>query len=151
MGYQNPGGALNPAIRMGRQMGEVCALRGASRAEARERSLAALHEVHIADPESVLRRYPHQLSGGMQQRIVTAMALATNPSLLILDEPTTGLDATVEAEVLDLIAALQERHSTAVLFISHNLGVIRKMCEQVGVLYAGELVEQGPTEEILNN
>ena len=151
MVYQNPGSALNPALRVGRQLAEVFALRGASRDEARERSLAALHEVHIADADSVLRRYPHQLSGGMQQRVVIAMALATNPSLLILDEPTTGLDATVEAEVLELIRELQERHSTALLFISHNLGVIRKMCARVGVLYAGELVEEGPTDEILAN
>ena len=151
MVYQNPGSALNPTLRIGRQITEVFALRGAGRAEARERSLAALREVHIADPESVLRRYPHQLSGGMQQRVIIAMSLATNPELLILDEPTTGLDATVEAEVLDLIGELQERHSTAVLFISHNLGVIRKTCRRVGVLYAGELVEEGPTEEILSN
>jgi peptide/nickel transport system ATP-binding protein len=151
MVYQNPGSALNPTLRVGRQINEVFALRGAGRAEARERALAALREVHIADPESVLRRYPHQLSGGMQQRIIIAMSLATNPSLLILDEPTTGLDATVEAEVLDLIGELQERHSTAVLFISHNLGVIRKTCRRVGVLYAGELVEEGPTDEVLSN
>jgi peptide/nickel transport system ATP-binding protein len=151
MVYQNPGSALNPSLRVGVQVSEVFALRGASRGQARERSLAALREVNIADPVSVMRRYPHQLSGGMQQRVVIAMALATNPELLILDEPTTGLDATVEAEVLELISELQARHSTAVLFISHNLGLIRKMCERTGVLYAGELVEEGPTEEILHN
>ena len=151
MVYQNPGSALNPALRVGRQIGEVFSLRGANRSEVHERSLAALREVRVADPESVLRRYPHQLSGGMQQRVVIAMALATNPNLLILDEPTTGLDATVEAEVLELIAELQQRHATAVLFISHNLGLIRKMCSRVGVLYAGELVEEGPTDEILHN
>jgi peptide/nickel transport system ATP-binding protein len=151
MVYQNPGTAMNPSLRVGRQLAEVFRLRGADRTEAHTRSVAALREVHIADPESVLRRYPHQLSGGMQQRVVIAMALATNPSLLILDEPTTGLDATVEAEVLELIRELQARHSTAVLFISHNLGVIRRMCRRVGVLYAGELVEEGPTAEILAN
>ena len=98
-----------------------------------------------------MRRYPHQLSGGMQQRVVIAMALAKDPALLILDEPTTGLDATVEAEVLDLVAALRDELGTTVLFISHNLGVISKMCDRVGVLYAGRLVEEGPADDLLRD
>ena len=103
-----------------------------------------LRKVQISDPGRVMQRYPHQLSGGMAQRAVIAMALARSPSLLILDEPTTALDATVEAEVLNLVAALREEFDTSVLFISHNLAVIAKMCNRVGVLYAGELLEEGP-------
>ena len=151
MVYQNPGTALNPSIRVGRQLAEVFTVRGANRDEARVRSLEMLRTVQIADPESVLGRYPHQLSGGMQQRVVIAMALAKDPALLILDEPTTGLDATVEAEVLDLVARLQDGFDTSVLFISHNLGVIAKMCSRVGVLYAGRLVEEGPVETVLQD
>jgi peptide/nickel transport system ATP-binding protein len=127
---------------------EVFSIAGADKATARERAREMLAKVQIAGAESVMRRYPHQLSGGMQQRVVIAMALASDPTLLILDEPTTGLDATVEAEVLDLVAALREEFSTSVLFISHNLAVIAKMCERVGVLYAGKLVEEGPADEI---
>ena len=107
-----------------------------------------LRKVQISDPAGGMRRYPHQLSGGGQQRVVIAMALASDPTLLILDEPTTGLDATVEAEVLDLVAALRQEFGTSVLFISHNLAVIRKMCERVGVLYAGRLVEEGEAETV---
>ena len=151
MVYQNPGTALNPGLRIGRQIAEVFLMRGVDRKEAWERSHDALRTVQIADPRSVLERYPHQLSGGMQQRVVIAMALAKDPALLILDEPTTGLDATVEAEVLDLIARLQREFETAVLFISHNLGVIAKMCERVGVLYAGRLVEEGDAETVLRD
>ena len=110
-----------------------------------------LRKVQIADPDSVMRRYPHQLSGGMQQRVIIAMALATDPTLLILDEPTTGLDATVEAEVLDLIRGLRSEFGTSILFISHNLGVIASMCDRIGVLYAGELVEEGPSQQVLHD
>ncbi len=110
-----------------------------------------LRKVQIADPDSVMHRYPHQLSGGMQQRVVIAMALATDPTLLILDEPTTGLDATVEAEVLDLVRGLRSEFGTSILFISHNLGVIASMCDRIGVLYAGELVEEGPSQQILHD
>ncbi|HZQ15794.1 MAG TPA: ABC transporter ATP-binding protein [Gaiellaceae bacterium] len=151
MVYQNPGTALNPSIRVGRQVAEVFTVRGVARGEAVERAIDALKLVQIADPGSVMNRYPHQLSGGMQQRVVIAMALAKDPALLILDEPTTGLDATVEAEVLDLVAGLQAQLQTSVLFISHNLGVIAKMCARVGVLYAGRLVEEGTVDAVLQD
>jgi peptide/nickel transport system ATP-binding protein len=151
MVYQNPGAALNPGIRVGPQVAEAFTVLGVPGKEAEERARDALARVQIADPGSVMDRYPHQLSGGMQQRVVIAMALAKDPALLILDEPTTGLDATVEAEVLDLVANLQAEIETAVLFISHNLGVISKMCDHVGVLYAGRLVEEGPVETVLQD
>jgi peptide/nickel transport system ATP-binding protein len=148
MVYQNPGSALNPSIRVGAQLAEAFSLLGFDQGQASERAHQILRKVQISDPARVIRRYPHQLSGGMQQRVVIAMALAKDPTLLILDEPTTGLDATVEAEVLDLIAALRQEFGTSVLFISHNLAVIAKMCERVGVLYAGRLVEEGAADEV---
>jgi peptide/nickel transport system ATP-binding protein len=151
MVYQNPTAALNPSIHIGDQVAEVFRIAGVSDAEAPERAREILRKVQISDPASVMRRYPHQLSGGMNQRVVIAMALAKDPTLLILDEPTTGLDATVEGEVLDLVNALRREFETSLLFISHNLDVIGKMCERIGVLYAGRLVEQGPTDEVLHN
>ena len=151
MVYQNPATALNPTIRIGKQIAEVFELNGVSNSDAMMMAEQALTKVQIADPARVLRRYAHQLSGGMAQRVVIAMALASNPRLLVMDEPTTGLDATVEAEVLDLVRELRRDTGTAVLFISHNLGVIRNMCDRVGVLYAGALVEQGATAELFSN
>jgi peptide/nickel transport system ATP-binding protein len=148
MVYQDPGRALNPSMTIARQVAEAFEAAGASRSEALTRTLEMLKRVRIAAPERVMESYPHQLSGGMQQRVVIAMALASNPALLILDEPTTGLDATVEAEVLDLVAQLRRELGTAVLFISHNLAVIGRMCERVGVLYAGKLVEEGATADV---
>jgi peptide/nickel transport system ATP-binding protein len=148
MVYQDPGRALNPSMTIARQVAEAFEAAGATRSEALTRTLEMLRRVRIAAPERVMDSYPHQLSGGMQQRVVIAMALASNPALLILDEPTTGLDATVEAEVLDLVAQLRKELGTAVLFISHNLAVIGRMCERVGVLYAGKLVEEGATQDV---
>ncbi|MFL5822167.1 MAG: dipeptide ABC transporter ATP-binding protein [Solirubrobacteraceae bacterium] len=151
MVYQEPGKALNPSIRVGRQVAEVFELAGLPRKEALERAEQMLGKVRISDPAGVMSRYPHQLSGGMLQRTVIAMALATEPSLLILDEPTTALDATVEAEVLDLIGSLRQELGTSLLFISHNLAVIARMCDRVGVLYAGELVEEGPAQQLFRD
>ena len=151
MVYQEPGRALNPSIRVGRQIAEVFEIAGASSESAQASAEEMLRKVQISDPGRVMRRYPHELSGGMAQRAVIAMALAASPSLLILDEPTTALDATVEAEVLDLVAALRQEFDTSVLFISHNLAVIAKMCDRVGVLYAGELVEEGPARQVFDD
>ena len=152
MVYQDPGRALNPTIRIGRQMAEVFEVtEGLKGAAAQERVAEMLERVQISSPRRMMAQYPHQLSGGMQQRVVIAMALSTNPTLLILDEPTTGLDATVEAEVLDLIARLRAELKTSILFISHSLAVIGRMCDRVGVLYAGELVEEGPSAEIFGD
>ncbi|MGZ4761108.1 MAG: ABC transporter ATP-binding protein, partial [Ilumatobacteraceae bacterium] len=150
MVYQEPGSALNPTIRIGKQLIEAFVVLGQNKADAFKNSLAALRKVQIADPERVMGRYPHQLSGGMLQRVVIAMALACDPKLLVLDEPTTGLDATVEAEVLDLVRTLRSETGAAILMIAHNLGVIRSMCDRVGVMYAGKIVEQGAADELFD-
>ncbi len=152
MVFQDPMQALNPSLRLGEQMREVLTYHQAmSAAEANERCIAMLERVHIPDAASVLDRYPHQISGGQQQRVVIAMALLNNPSLLIMDEPTTALDVTVEATVLDLVAGLRRTFNTAIMFISHNLGVIARVCDRVAVMYAGEVVEEATVREIFHN
>ena len=152
MVYQDPMSSLNPTMTIGEQLMEVPVCHfNTTRSEARDRALAMLEEVNLPDPVSILDRYPHQLSGGQQQRVVIAMALMSEPALLIMDEPTTGLDVTVEAAVLDLIAALRRRHKTSIVFISHNLGTVVRICDRIGVLYAGELVEEGPIREVFND
>ena len=133
MVYQDPMASLNPVMTVGRQLMEVPMLHeGIGAGAARERARRMLEEVNLADPAGVFRRYPHQLSGGQQQRIVIAMALIAEPALLVMDEPTTGLDVTVEAAVLDLVRALRRRHNSAILYISHNLGTVARVCDRVG-------------------
>jgi len=151
MVYQDPGRALNPSLTIGRQLREVFEVAGRGGAESAAGARDMLRRVRIADPDRVLDRYPHQLSGGMQQRVCIAMALASNPALLILDEPTTGLDATIEAEVLDLIAQLRADFGTAILFISHNLAVVAEMCDRVGILYGGALAEEGAARDLFES
>ena len=149
MVYQDPRSALNPTMRIGAQIAEVLHIHARPSAGAAMRRAHELLElVNIADPMTVARRYPHELSGGMQQRAVIAMALAGGPSLLILDEPTTGLDVTTQARILELVADLKRRVGAAILYISHDLAVIAQVADRVGILYAGELVEVAPTAEL---
>jgi peptide/nickel transport system ATP-binding protein len=149
---QDPSTALNPSRRIDAQMTDGLRLkRGLSMREARLRARALLAEVQIRDPERVLSSYPHQLSGGMRQRVLIAAAFALEPKLVIADEPTTALDVTVQKQILRLIRALQERHGTSVLFVSHDLGVVAQICDRVSVLYMGKVVEQGRTADILQN
>ncbi len=145
---QNPLVSLNPAMRIGQQLAEALPVTANGR-NPDAAVLAALAAVQIADPTSVVRSYPHQLSGGMQQRVMIAMALLGEPLLLVLDEPTTNLDVTTEAVILDLVRDLIRQRGTAVLYVSHNLGVVAGLCDRVAVLYAGELVEDAPVAQLV--
>jgi peptide/nickel transport system ATP-binding protein len=148
--FQDPFSVLNPTLRIGEQVGEgLVHHRGFTPERAFARAVELLDEVRIANPEAIARAYPHELSGGMRQRALIAGALAAEPELLILDEPTTALDVTIEAQILDLLEELQARRGLTMLFISHNLGVVRRIADEVAVLYAGQVVEQGETERVL--
>ena len=136
-------GSLNPVMDVGDQIGEVLELhRGMKRAAARDRALELMRKVGIPDPERRLKNYPHEMSGGMAQRVMIAMALACEPELLIADEPTTALDVTIQAQILDLMRTLQKETGTAIILITHDLGVVAEMADRVAVMYAGEIVEQ---------
>ncbi|WP_432826360.1 ABC transporter ATP-binding protein [Dactylosporangium sp. CA-092794] len=148
---QDPHTSLNPVFTIGNQVIEALATAGEGGGEPRQRAVAALRDVRIAAPESRLRAYPHQLSGGMKQRVVGAIATAGAPELLIADEPTTALDVTIQLQYLDLLRGIQERTGMAILFITHDFGIVAKMCDRVAVMYAGRIVEQGPVRDIFDH
>ncbi len=151
MVYQEPSSTLNPSMRIGNQLAEVLEIHeGASRAAARASAREMLEAVRLPDPDRILASYPHQISGGQQQRVVIAMALLSQPKLLLMDEPTTALDVTVEAGIVDLVKDLSARFGVAVLFISHNVGLVRSACDRVVVMYSGEAVEYGPAELVFD-
>jgi len=149
--YQEPMASLNPAMKIGRQLMEVPMIHaGMSEKDAYDRALQVVTDVKLPDPKRILQAYPHQLSGGQQQRIVIAMALMSEPSLLILDEPTTALDVTVEAAVVELVKDLGKKYGTSMLFISHNLGLVLETCDRICVMYSGEAVERGSIEDVFD-
>ncbi|MDQ7910080.1 ABC transporter ATP-binding protein [Phytohabitans sp. ZYX-F-186] len=148
--FQDPASYLNPSLKVGTQVAEVVRVKkGLGRRDARQRAIELLGAVRLRDPERVYRQYPHELSGGMLQRVLIAAAIAADPKVLIADEATTALDVTVQAEILDLLADLRERTGLALVVVSHDLAVVAQLCDEVLVLRAGETVEQGPVERIL--
>ncbi len=149
--FQQPTSSLNPVLRTGFQIGEVLeAHQGMKRKAARERALELMQMVGIPDPKRRLDAYPHEMSGGMAQRVMIAMALACEPELLIADEPTTALDVTIQAQILDLMRKLQQETGTAIVLITHDLGVVAEMCDRVAVMYAGEIIEQADTRTLFS-
>jgi len=147
--FQEPMTSLNPVFSIGKQLSEVLFLhQGMNKAQARKRSIEMLQAVKIPNADQLIKRYPHQLSGGMRQRVMIAMALACNPKLLIADEPTTALDVTIQAQILRLMNELKEQFNTAIMFITHDLGVINQMADEVAVMYCGQVVEVAPVDFI---
>ncbi len=152
MVFQDPMTALNPSLRISRQLTETLEVhQGCSRAEADERAIAMLESVGIPDPKRRFRMYPHELSGGMRQRVMIAMALLCEPKLLIADEPTTALDVTIQAQILELFADLKTRFNTALVLITHDLGVVAGLADRVFVMYAGRVVEEAPVDDLFEN
>ncbi len=151
MVFQDPMTSLNPVLSIGRQMRDVQHRDSGSKADKQARAARMLERVGIADAAEQLNRYPHHFSGGMRQRVAIAMALMTEPGLLIADEPTTALDATLEVQIINRLRQLQGDFGCAILFISHHLGVIAELCDEVVVMYAGEVVESGPTRDVFLN
>lgn len=150
--FQDPMTSLNPVFTVGNQLEEVFMLhQGMSRKEARQHSIEALRMVNIPQPEKRMKYYPYQMSGGMRQRVMIAMALACQPKLLIADEPTTALDVTIQAQVLDLMRNLRDELGTSILFITHDLGVVSEMCQRAIVLYCGEIMEKAPVSTLFSN
>lgn len=150
--FQEPMTSLNPVHKIGKQISEVLFLHGfATRANSKEKTIEILRKVGIPRAESIINEYPHQLSGGMRQRVMIAMAMACNPKLLIADEPTTALDVTIQAQILDLMKKLQQQYHTAILLITHDLGVISEMADRVIVMYYGQIVEQADVRIIFKN
>lgn len=149
MVFQDPMSSLNPGMRIGTQMVEASRVhRRLSRSAARELAIRSLADVHIPQPERRLRNYPHELSGGMRQRVMIAMGLMNEPRLLIADEPTTALDVTVQAQVMALLRALNQAHGTAVLLVSHNIALLSEICDRVLVMYRGNLVDDSPVDAL---
>ena len=152
MVYQNPGTSLNPTMRIGPQMEELLREHlGVDSRQAHQRTTELFDSVGLAEPDRIGQRYPHQLSGGMQQRVMIAMALACEPDLLIMDEPTTSLDVTTEATIIDLMVDLKQRMNAGILFVSHNLGTVARVADHVAVMYNGEVVEYGAAKDIFSN
>jgi ABC-type dipeptide/oligopeptide/nickel transport system ATPase component len=147
--FQEPGTSLNPVYTIGFQIGEAVALHRPDVQDVKAEVIRSLAEVHINDPERVANQYPHELSGGMQQRAMIAMALACNPKILVADEPTTALDVTIQKEIMDLLARLRRERGMSIVLITHNFGIIANFADKVAVMWKGRIVESGPVEQIM--